>query len=105
MAVTYTKGPITVDDVLASRLHYLDWSLLKVITKTELGSALEEEVTEHLGYEKHQGPSPSHDAAGPGGAVWASTRARRAVTKSALVAPLMICVILRLRPVQGDRSA
>src|SRR3954447_25513502 len=31
--------------------------LLKVITKTVLESALEEELAEHLGFDKHQGPS------------------------------------------------
>src|SRR4051795_3835322 len=30
--------------------------LLKVITKTVLESALEEELAEHLGFDKHQGP-------------------------------------------------
>ena len=30
--------------------------LLKTITATVLESALEEEMTEHLGYDKHRGP-------------------------------------------------
>src|SRR3954463_8779133 len=50
--------------------------LLKVITKTGLESALEEELVEHLGFDKHQGPKD-------GGNIRNGTRARTVLTDAA----------------------
>jgi hypothetical protein len=41
--------------------------LLKVITKTVLESALEEELAEHLGFDKHQGPKDGGNIRKPPG--------------------------------------
>src|SRR3954465_12912586 len=50
--------------------------LLKVITKTVLESALEEELAEHLGFDKHQGPKG-------GGNIRNGTRAKTVLTEAA----------------------
>jgi putative transposase len=50
--------------------------LLKVITKTVLESALEEELAEHLGFDKHQGPKD-------GGNIRNGTRAKTVLTEAA----------------------
>src|SRR5215213_7301772 len=50
--------------------------LLKVITKTVLESALEEELAEHLGFDKHQGPRE-------GGNIRNGTRAKTVLTEAA----------------------
>src|SRR3954467_9916600 len=50
--------------------------LLKVITKTVLESALEEELAEHLGFDKHQGPKD-------GGNIRNGTRAKTVLTDAA----------------------
>src|SRR3954462_1786736 len=50
--------------------------LLKVITKTVLESALEEELVEHLGFDKHQGPKD-------GGNIRNGTRAKTVLTEAA----------------------
>ena len=51
--------------------------LLKVITATVLESALEEEMVEHLGYEKHHGPKD-------GGSIRNGTRAKTVLTEAAV---------------------
>jgi len=50
--------------------------LLKVITKTVLESALEEELADHLGFDKHQGPKD-------GGNIRNGTRAKTVLTEAA----------------------
>src|SRR5919107_1794136 len=50
--------------------------LLKVITKTVLESALEEELAEHLGFDKHQGLKD-------GGNIRNGTRAKTVLTEAA----------------------
>src|SRR4051795_10106124 len=50
--------------------------LLKVITKTVLESALEEELAEHLGFDKNQGPKD-------GGNIRSGTRAKTVLTEAA----------------------
>src|SRR3954462_6295843 len=67
--------------VLAARARGDDLTgpdgLLKVITKTVLESALEEELTEHLGHEKHRSP------AGPDGNIRNGTRTKTVLTDAA----------------------
>jgi len=52
--------------------------LLKAITATVLGTALEEEMTEHLGHEKHHAPP-----GGTSGNIRNGTRAKTVLTDAA----------------------
>ena len=71
--------------------------LLKSITATVLEAALEEEMTEHLGHEKHQAPT------GESGNIRNGTRAKTVLTDAA--GEVRIAGSSYLRWVEGESAA